>query len=80
MSKSSLAVVKSEEESEREKMPRPEKLVRFRDVQGRVPFCRAHLYGLIKAGKFPRPVSLVQGGRAVAFKESDIDAWIESRV
>jgi prophage regulatory protein len=40
-------------------------------------YCRAHLYRLIKAGKFPRPVRLSPG--RVAFRQTDLREWIESR-
>ena len=43
-----------------------------------MPYGRASIYRLIAAGQFPRPYSL--GARAVAWLESDIDAWIEARV
>ncbi len=39
---------------------------------------RSALYSLISKGRFPRPVSL--GERAVGWRSSDIQAWIESRV
>jgi prophage regulatory protein len=56
---------------------RPERLLRFHGVQERVPYSHSTIYALVKQGKFPLPVSL--GGRAVAWKESEIDAWIQSR-
>jgi prophage regulatory protein len=54
---------------------------RFRRLPGVmqcVPYSRASIYRLIAAGQFPRPYSL--GARAVAWLESEIDAWIEARV
>jgi prophage regulatory protein len=35
------------------------------------------IYRLIRLGDFPRPVKL--GQRAVAWRESDINDWIDSR-
>ncbi len=40
-----------------------------------IRYCRAHLYRLIKDGKFPRPVRLSVG--RVAFRQADIRQWIE---
>lgn len=57
---------------------RSERLLRFPMVQERVPYSHSTIYLLIKSGKFPKPVSL--GGRAVAWRESEIDQWIESRI
>ena len=37
---------------------------------------RATIYRMIKAGKFPRPVSIGTG--AVRWKQSDITAWQQS--
>nr|WMC95374.1 AlpA family phage regulatory protein [Aminobacter aminovorans] len=42
-----------------------------------VPFSRAHLHRLVSAGHFPKPLQI--GAARVAWLESDIDAWIESK-
>ena len=55
-----------------------EKFLRLAEVQRRVPYSRSSIYQLASQGKFPKPVSL--GARAVAWLESDIDAWIDSRI
>jgi prophage regulatory protein len=55
-----------------------EKLLRLSEVRSRVPYSRATIYRLVASLQFPRPVSL--GERAVAWKESDIDAWIQARI
>ena len=57
---------------------RPERLLRLRDVQKHVPLGRTTIYGKIARGEFPRPVSL--GGNAVAWVQSEIQAWIQARV
>lgn len=55
-----------------------ESLKRLPDVLSRIGYSRSTIYQLIAEGKFPKPISL--GGRAVAWLESDIDAWIAARV
>jgi prophage regulatory protein len=55
-----------------------QRFLRLPEVKNRTGYGRASIYRLIAAEKFPRPYSL--GARAVAWLESDIDAWIESRV
>ena len=55
-----------------------QKLLRLADVRDRVPYSRSTIYQLIAQGKFPKPINL--GARAVAWLESDIDAWIEARI
>lgn len=56
----------------------PARFLRLSEVRGRVPYSRATIYRLITAGLFPRPYSL--GARAVAWLESEVDAWIAARV
>ncbi len=56
----------------------PLRFLRLSEVRGRVPYSRATIYRLITAGQFPRPYCL--GARAVAWLESEVDAWIAARV
>lgn len=55
----------------------PSRLLRRPDVQFRIGLGRSTLYAMIQAGTFPGPVQL--GARAVAWRESEIDDWIENR-
>jgi len=55
----------------------PEILDRFPAVQARVNASKTSIYGWMKAGDFPQPVKL--GPRAVAWRRSDVDRWIDSR-
>jgi prophage regulatory protein len=57
---------------------RPAKFLRLSEVQNRVPFSRSTIYLKISRGEFPKPHNL--GARAVAWLESDIDAWIAERI
>jgi prophage regulatory protein len=54
------------------------RLLRLADVRQRVPYSRSTIYQKISRGEFPKPIGI--GERAVAWLESDIDAWIASRV
>jgi prophage regulatory protein len=47
-------------------------------VKDRVGLGRSSIYALVASGHFPRPISL--GGRAMAWLESDINAWIQTKV
>jgi len=40
--------------------------------------CRASIYARIAQGTFPAPVQLGVGARAVAWKESEINEWVDS--
>ena len=58
---------------------RPEKLLRLKEVQKRVPYSRSSLYFKMSRGEFPKSIDL-GGGRAVAWLESDIDEFITSLI
>jgi prophage regulatory protein len=52
-------------------------LERLPSVVQRTTVSRSHLYALMKAGKFPKPLRL--GARAIGWRVEDIDAWIATR-
>jgi prophage regulatory protein len=61
----------SQPTSERRILRRPE-------VERKTGFKRAHLYGLMKAGKFPKSMRL--GLRAVGWDSLEVDEWIAQRL
>jgi prophage regulatory protein len=52
-------------------------LLRLPQVLARVGLRTTRLYQLIGDGSFPPPIKL--GPRAIAFVESEVDAWIEAQ-
>lgn len=54
-----------------------DRYLRRTNVEDRTGLKRSTIYSLMKKGKFPRPVKLT--GKAVAWRESDIKAWMDSR-
>lgn len=54
------------------------RILRMPAVQVRIGLSRSTIYEAINKGEFPPSISL--GARAVGWLESDIDAWLESRV
>jgi prophage regulatory protein len=56
------------------------RMYRLRDLPQFVGLRRTQIGELIKLGKFPRPVSLSDGGRAVAWLESDLLSWQNTRI
>jgi len=52
-------------------------LERLPAVAKRTTISRSHLYALLKAGKFPKPLRL--GSRAIGWRVEDVDAWIAAR-
>lgn len=55
-----------------------DRLLRRAEVEDQTGLARSTIYKLTAEGKFPPPVRL--SARAVAFRASEIDAWIASRV
>jgi len=55
------------------------KLLRIKDVLGRIPVSRSQLYNMIAAEIFPKPVHIA-GGQAAFWAESEIDAWIQAQI
>lgn len=53
-----------------------DRLIRLRDVAQRVGLSKATIYRKLRAGAFPKPVTI--GGTAVRWRESAIDGWIAS--
>ncbi|UJR55082.1 helix-turn-helix transcriptional regulator [Dickeya zeae] len=55
-----------------------QRFIRLPEVIRRTGFGKTWIYELIKAGRFPAQVKT--GVRAVAFIESEIDAWIDNAI
>ena len=56
----------------------PSAFLRMPQVMKKVGLSKSIIYSRISEGTFPPPVSL--GGRAVAWVDSEIQAWIEARI
>lgn len=54
-----------------------ESLLRRAEVEAQTGLARSTLYRLTAQGEFPAPVRL--SARCVAFRASEVDAWIQSR-
>jgi prophage regulatory protein len=52
--------------------------LRFPQVRTRVGLSRSTIYQKILQGEFPKPINL--GARAVAWLESDVDAWMTAQM
>lgn len=56
------------------------KLLRIKQVQQLTSLSKSYIYQLCNQNKFPRRVPLVKGGTAVAWVESEILDWVNSRI
>ncbi len=54
-----------------------DRLLRLPEVIQRIGLRRTTIYDRVAAGTFPAPVRLTE--RAVAWRESEVDSWIEAR-
>nr|WP_089658096.1 MULTISPECIES: AlpA family transcriptional regulator [Halomonas] len=54
------------------------KLIRIKEVMDRTGLARATIYKYMKLGLFPKQVKL--GTHAVAWVESEVEAWIQSGI
>lgn len=55
-----------------------ERFLRLTDVMARTGLSRSAIYLSISEGNFPQNINL--GARSVAWLESEIDAWMQSRI
>ena len=56
------------------------RMFRLRDLPEFVGLRRTQITELIKTGEFPKPVTLSDAGRAVAWLEADLIAWQNARI
>jgi len=56
------------------------RLIRIKSVIGITSISKSYVYQLVREGKFPKPIQLIKNGKAVAWIESEIQAWVESRI
>ena len=56
----------------------PAVLLRISAVKSRIGLSRTSIYNGVKAGTFPPPVKI--GVKAIAWLESDVEAWIATTV
>lgn len=54
------------------------RLIRIREATQRTGLSKAMVYRLIAAGKFPRQIRLTE--RTSAWIESEVQAWVDSRI
>jgi prophage regulatory protein len=55
-----------------------QQLLPLNAVRARVPYSKVHIYRLIRANSFPKPVRV--GANRVAWIESEIEEWINKRI
>ncbi len=61
----------------RDKLPSSRRALRIRQVLETIGISRTHLYRLIQAGKFPRPIKLSE--RISVWDEVAVDTWLDEK-
>ena len=56
------------------------RLIRINDVAKLTGLSKSYIYDLCNKNLFPKSIRLVPGGTAVAWVESEVLDWIESRI
>ena len=56
------------------------KLLRIKDVLEITGISKSHLYSMHNQDLFPKRVHLIPGGTSVAWVESEVLEWIDSRI
>lgn len=55
-------------------------LLRLPKVEAATGYKRSTIYRLIQCGEFPAPITLSSNGRASAWIEDEVNAWIQERI
>jgi len=71
---------KSKHEQHAQENIRIPKLIRVKSVIDLTGLSKSYIYDLSNRGLFPKTIQLVPGGTSVAWLESEIQEWIESRI
>lgn len=56
------------------------RFLRLKEVQHQVGLGRSAIYDAIAKNQFPKPYSLVDGGRAVGWASDEIASYVDSRI
>jgi len=56
----------------------PTSLLRLAEVMRRTGYGRSSIYQKVASGEFPAPVDL-GGGRGIAWREDEVDEWVNNR-
>lgn len=55
------------------------KVIRHAEVCRKLGVSAASLFDMVAKGQFPKPFTIIPGGRSVGWLEGDVDTWIVAR-
>ncbi len=59
--------------------PKPRRIMRLPEVKAATGFGRAHIYNLMKEGRFPK-ARKIGGGRVVGWDSAQVESWIAAQL
>ena len=62
-----------------QRTPGSVQVIRHTQVCSKLQISSAKLFDMVATGLFPKPFTLIPGGRAVGWIEYDVEQWILSR-
>ena len=66
-------------EFEIDRRQQPLRVLRHLEVRTKLNVSAAKLFDMVSKGQFPKPFTIIPGGRAVGWLDGDVDAWILQR-
>jgi prophage regulatory protein len=72
--------LKTEEAGNREFSKVLRRLMRLRAVEDATGMKKSQIYVAMERGVFPKPVDILEGGRAVGWVEDEIVSYLEARI
>ena len=60
-------------------LPVDVKVIRHAEVCRKLGISAASLFDMVAKDHFPKPFTIIPGGRSVGWLETDVDAWILER-
>jgi len=64
---------------DKSQQPQPRRLLRRQELLKKLKMKRTALDEALSRGSFPLPITIFEGGRALAWDETEVDDYIEQR-
>jgi prophage regulatory protein len=74
-----LAPTQHKTEPAGQKLAAQLRVIRHKQVCEKLQISSAKLFDMVARGQFPKPFTLVPGGRAVGWLEADVDSYVLAR-
>ena len=72
-------IIKYKPEPAGEKLAAQLRVIRHKQVCEKLQISSAKLFDMVARGQFPKPFTIIPGGRAVGWLEADVDCYVLAR-